>query len=30
MKIPQPEILTTACAMTVIGGEIVFGDTPAR
>jgi predicted amidohydrolase YtcJ len=24
MKIPQPEILTTTCAMTVIGGEIVY------
>jgi predicted amidohydrolase YtcJ len=24
MKIPEPEILTTSCAMTVIGGEIVF------
>ena len=24
MKIPEPEILTTTCAMTVIGGEIVF------
>jgi predicted amidohydrolase YtcJ len=24
MKIPEPEILTTKCAMTVIGGEIVF------
>jgi predicted amidohydrolase YtcJ len=24
MKIPAPEILTTTCAMTVIGGEIVF------
>lgn len=24
MKIPAPEILTTACAMTVIGGEIVY------
>ena len=24
MKIPAPEILTTNCAMTVIGGEIVF------
>jgi predicted amidohydrolase YtcJ len=23
MKIPEPEILTTTCAMTVIGGEIV-------
>jgi predicted amidohydrolase YtcJ len=24
MKIPEPEILTTTCMMTVIGGEIVF------
>lgn len=24
MKIPVPEILTTSCVMTVIGGEIVF------
>ena len=24
MKIPEPEILATTCAMTVIGGEIVF------
>jgi predicted amidohydrolase YtcJ len=24
MKIPEPEILTTTCAMTVVGGEIVF------
>lgn len=24
MKIPAPEILTTSCAMTVIGGDIVF------
>jgi predicted amidohydrolase YtcJ len=24
MKIPEPEILTTICAMTVIGGEIVY------
>jgi predicted amidohydrolase YtcJ len=24
MKIPEPEVLTTKCAMTVIGGEIVF------
>jgi predicted amidohydrolase YtcJ len=24
MKIPAPEILTTTCAMTIIGGEIVF------
>jgi predicted amidohydrolase YtcJ len=24
MKIPAPEILTTTCAMTVVGGEIVF------
>jgi predicted amidohydrolase YtcJ len=26
MKIPEPEILKTVCTMTVIGGEIVFGD----
>jgi len=26
MKIPEPEILTTKCVMTVIGGEIVFED----
>jgi predicted amidohydrolase YtcJ len=24
MKIPEPEILKTTCAMTVIGGEVVF------
>jgi predicted amidohydrolase YtcJ len=24
MKIPEPEILTTTCALTVIGGEIVY------
>lgn len=24
MKIPEPEILTTTCMMTVVGGEIVF------
>jgi predicted amidohydrolase YtcJ len=24
MTIPEPEILKTRCAMTVIGGEIVF------
>lgn len=24
MKIPAPEILTTTCAMTIIGGEIVY------
>jgi hypothetical protein len=24
MKIPAPEILTTTCAMTVVGGEIVY------
>ena len=28
MKIPEPEILTTTCAMTVIGGEIVFERQP--
>src|ERR1051325_7082875 len=26
MKIPEPEILKTRCEMTIIGGEIVFGD----
>ncbi len=26
MKIPEPEILKTRAEMTVIGGEIVFGD----
>jgi hypothetical protein len=26
MKIPEPEILKTRCAMTVIGGEIEFED----
>jgi predicted amidohydrolase YtcJ len=26
MKIPVPEILKTRCEMTVIGGEIVYGD----
>jgi hypothetical protein len=24
MKIPAPEILATTCAMTVIGGEVVY------
>jgi predicted amidohydrolase YtcJ len=24
MKIPEPDILKTTCAMTVIGGEIVY------
>ncbi|MEY2488995.1 MAG: hypothetical protein QOC70_937 [Verrucomicrobiota bacterium] len=28
MKIPEPEILATTCAMTVIGGEIVFEKQP--
>ena len=28
MKIPEPEILTTTCVMTVIGGEIVFEKQP--
>jgi predicted amidohydrolase YtcJ len=28
MKIPEPEILTTTCAMTVIGGEVVFEKQP--
>jgi predicted amidohydrolase YtcJ len=28
MKIPPPEILTTTCAMTVIGGEVVFEKQP--
>jgi predicted amidohydrolase YtcJ len=27
MKIPEPEILKTTCAMTVIGGEIVYART---
>jgi predicted amidohydrolase YtcJ len=27
MKIPEPEILKTRCAMTIIGGEIVFDAT---
>ena len=27
MKIPAPEILKTRCAMTIIGGDIVFGAT---
>jgi predicted amidohydrolase YtcJ len=26
MKIPEPEILKTRCAMTIIGGEIVYED----
>jgi len=30
MKIPPPEIPKTTCAMTVIGGEIVFEDTSTR
>lgn len=30
MKIPAPEILKTSCAMTVIGGEIVFGENASR
>ena len=24
MKVPEPEILTTRCLMTVIGGEVVY------
>jgi len=24
MKIPEPEVLTTKCVMTVIGGEVVY------
>ena len=24
MKIPPPEILKTRCAMTIVGGEVVF------
>jgi predicted amidohydrolase YtcJ len=28
VKIPEPEILSTTCAMTVIGGEIVFEKQP--
>jgi predicted amidohydrolase YtcJ len=27
MKIPEPEILKTHCAMTIIGGEIVYNAT---
>jgi len=30
MKIPEAEILTATCAMTVIGGEIVFESTPGQ
>jgi predicted amidohydrolase YtcJ len=26
MKIPEPEILKTRCVMTVIGGEVVYGE----
>ena len=26
MKIPEPEILNTRCLMTVIGGEIAYGN----
>jgi predicted amidohydrolase YtcJ len=28
MKVPEPEILTTTCEMTVIGGEVVFQRQP--
>jgi predicted amidohydrolase YtcJ len=28
MKIPEPDILTTTCAMTVVGGDIVFEKQP--
>jgi len=28
MKIPAPEILTTTCAMTVIGGKVVYESSP--
>jgi len=28
MKIPAPEILTTTCAMTVIGGEVAYESSP--
>ena len=28
MKIAEPEILTTRCVMTVIGGEIVYESAP--
>ncbi len=28
MKIPAPEILKTQCAMTIVGGDIVFETTP--
>ena len=30
MKIPEAQILTTKCLMTVIGGEIVFGEIPKK
>ena len=28
MKIPEPEILNTRCAMTIVGGEIVYTSAP--
>ncbi len=30
MTIPEAEILRTKCAMTVIGGEVVFGEIPKK
>ena len=30
MKIPEAQILTTKCLMTVIGGEVVFGEIPKK
>ncbi len=30
MQIPEAEILKTKCAMTVIGGEVVFGEIPKK
>jgi hypothetical protein len=30
MTIPEAEILKTKCAMTVIGGEVVFGEIPKK
>lgn len=30
MQIPEAEILKTKCAMTVIGGEVVFGEVPKK
>jgi len=28
VKIPEPEILNTRCAMTIVGGEIVYTSAP--